>query len=590
MRHTATLTRLSHILIFLLALSASLAVAQDVVGTLPQPEQQKPTAQDGQSTEATLREKAFQLLESLADQINTLQSAENRARMGSNIAESLWDHDQKRARTLFALVEDDIKAGLQNREGDDPGEVQTFMVFLRLREITVERIAKHDAELALAFLKATKLSSDKPLPYGIAESERALELRLAKGIANDNPDQALKLGRESLALGLSDDLLSLLRQLNRKHRDQGVILYKETVLKLRNANLVRDWNLNYVAVRLADSLTPPLADDSTFRDLINILIASALANGCGNEVSLQDVNASLCWQLASLISHMEKIDPLRAAQLKRWAPGDPESWPLREANYELRDLNQNGTVDEILALVPKYPQMEDEIYWQALMKAQTSGDVERARKIANDYHGHPEQRRRMMAQIDGDQMRASMNDEKLGDIQRRLSTIPRLQDRARFLLSVVNEVGAKDRTAALNLINQASGIVDSMKPGKEQSKAQMGIAMMYCLEKSDQGLAIMESMIPKLNDLVAAAAKLDGYDNHYLRDGEWNMTGEGGIGDLLTALAKNAEYFAWCDFDRAVNLAAQFERPEIRLMAQLKLAQGILAGPPKRLLVNAQLR
>jgi hypothetical protein len=35
-------------------------------------------------------------------------------------------------------------------------------------------------------------------------------------------------------------------------------------------------------------------------------------------------------------------------------------------------------------------------------------------------------------------------------------------------------------------------------------------------------------------------------------------------------------------FDRAVSLAAQFERTEIRMMAQLKLAQGILAGPPKR--------
>jgi hypothetical protein len=54
-------------------------------------------------------------------------------------------------------------------------------------------------------------------------------------------------------------------------------------------------------------------------------------------------------------------------------------------------------------------------------------------------------------------------------------------------------------------------------------------------------------------------------------------------GALLTFLSQNAGYFAWCDFDRAVSLAAQFERPEIRLMAQLKLAQAILAGPPKRL-------
>jgi hypothetical protein len=79
--------------------------------------------------------------------------------------------------------------------------------------------------------------------------------------------------------------------------------------------------------------------------------------------------------------------------------------------------------------------------------------------------------------------------------------------------------------------------------------------------------------MPKLNELVDAAAKLDGYENHYLRDGEWNMTGEGTTGAALNGLASEATYFAWCDFDRAVGLAGQFARPEIRLMAQLKLAQ-----------------
>jgi hypothetical protein len=544
------------------------------------------TAENAQTTEAPLREKAFNLLESLAGQINTLQSAENRARLGSNIAESLWNHDEKRARTLLVSVEDDIQAGLQNQESDDPRDVRTRMVFLRLRVDTVERIAKHDAELALAFLKATKLSSETPAPYGVDESERALELRLAKQIAADNPDLALKLGRQALARGFSEDLLSFLRQLHRKHREQALILYNEIVVKLRNANLARHWDARYFAQSLAHSFTPPAVDDSTFRDLINMFITSALANGCGNKMSSQDGRAEFCRQIASLVPQMEKIDPLRAAPLKHWAPEDQESAPLRQAFDELRDLTQNGTVDEILALAAKYPQMEGEVYWQAMMKAAAAGDVERARKIATDYSGDPERRRYMLAQLDRDQIWASMNDEKLAEVQRTLSTIPRIQERVGFLLNVANRIGANDRTAALKLLNQASGIVDTMKPGQEQTEAQMGLAMMYCLEKSDRGFAIIESMVPKLNDLVAAAAKLDGYDNRYLRDGEWNMTGEGGIGNLLTRLAQNAGYFAWCDFDRAVSLAAQFERPEIRLMAQLKLAQGILAGPPKRLLMD----
>jgi len=57
------------------------------------------------------------------------------------------------------------------------------------------------------------------------------------------------------------------------------------------------------------------------------------------------------------------------------------------------------------------------------------------------------------------------------------------------------------------------------------------------------------------------------------------MSGEGNIGGLLTNLAQSAGYFAWSDFDRSVNLAGQFERLELRLMAQLKIEQAIMAGP-----------
>lgn len=93
----------------------------------------------------------------------------------------------------------------------------------------------------------------------------------------------------------------------------------------------------------------------------------------------------------------------------------------------------------------------------------------------------------------------------------------------------------------------------------------------------------MESVVPKLNELVDISIKLDGYDTNYLRDGEWNMSAGGATGEILTRLSNQAGRFAWCDFDRAVNLASQFERPEIRLMAHLKLAQSILEGPPKRI-------
>jgi hypothetical protein len=96
-----------------LALSAALLLCFQL--TLAQQTTSTTTDKDTDAArkETELRDKAYDLLSSLADQIGTLQSAENRARMGSNIAGSLWPHDEERARVLFKLVQDDIVLGLR---------------------------------------------------------------------------------------------------------------------------------------------------------------------------------------------------------------------------------------------------------------------------------------------------------------------------------------------------------------------------------------------------------------------------------------------------------------------------------------------
>src|ERR1043165_2935479 len=150
-----------------------------------------------------LRQKAFDLLASLAGQISILQSPENRARLGANFADSLWEHDERRARTLLISVQDDLNAGMQNQpSGDERADEQRRMVFLQLRINTIERIAKHDGDFALAFFKATEQpdleTKDKENAYHL---ERALELRLAQQVAANSPEVALKLAERSMENG-----------------------------------------------------------------------------------------------------------------------------------------------------------------------------------------------------------------------------------------------------------------------------------------------------------------------------------------------------------------------------------------------------
>ena len=570
------------ILTVLLLLSPTLVFAQE----------RKPA--EDKSGEKVLKEKAYDLLDSLATQISTLQSVENRARIGSNIAASIWTHDEKRARALFIAVGEDIKLGLQQPPDPNPLSEQTSsMVFLHLRENTIDRIAKFDPEFAFDFLVSTEPTFGENTPYPVIEKDKALAVRLAKQIIVTNPDLSLKVGRKALAQGFTENLLSLLRQLLRRNSQNGSILYRETIQKLReqkftpNVTNPRDWQLFNFTFALAD-LKPPLVDELAYKDFMNMLLSAALANKCDKADPEGDISF-FCSQIGTLVAQMEKVDPRRAGKLKHIESEEQDRPWGPEVYNELEDLAQARDYDGIFDLAKTYPGLKDTMYWCAFQVAQSSGDLERARKIANDYTDDAEVQQRMLSQLEPNKGESTPDERKLEEIQTEVDKITDRNERLAALIELSIKIGARDRVTALKLYDQISEQLQESKNPNERIQGQAFIAMLYCMEKSDRGFAMMESLMPKLNELIDSAVKLDGFDTNYMRDGEWNMSANGSLGRFLTELSQNSGYFAWCDFDRAVNLAAQFERTEIRMMAQLKLAQSILSGPPKRYPVRSYL-
>jgi len=533
---------------------------------------------------AERRQKAVELLESLATQVASLQSAENRARIGANIAESLWKHNENRARALFTSIEDDINLGFLDRDPRDPEEGLTVRVFLKLRADTVQRIAKYDPEFALSFLTATEPQSEK-ITQMFAGEQHSLEIALAKQIAATSPDIALKLGRQSLARGFSNDLLPVLRQLNRKNKDKGVTLYKEVVQKLRDTDLSEDWDASEFARTLVQSMAPPDADETAYRELVNSLLTAALKAGCGKTPKDEDEGETFCDQIGPLVPMMEKVDPIRARKLKNLIPENfDESWgPLALAYADLEEVAADGSIDDILALAKKYPRIDVSVYSTAMMKAYESGDIERAKKIANSYTGDDENRQMLTAQMKSvEALSEATIDEALDANKKSLEQLGIHANKTYILMGAADRIGSNNKSLSLKLLNEALDLVETLKSPSEKIRVRLNLASLYCAQGSDRGLEIVQSQIPKLNELIDAAVKLDGFDTGYLRDGEWNMSANGEIGSLLTTMSENAGSFATCDFDRAVNMAGQFERNEIRIMAQVKLAQTVLIAQPAR--------
>jgi predicted DNA-binding protein YlxM (UPF0122 family) len=527
---------------------------------------------------AALREKSFKLLESIATELNTLQSPENRARMASNLIESLWKHDEERARAMMRLVQEDINNELRSLE-PRPMDDNTVRVFLRLRTDTVDRIAKNDPEAALEFFTATAVDGEK-LPPDVAENDQAVRLRLAKQVAANNPEMALKVGRQSLERGYSRDIISLIARLNRKHRSEAQTLYKDAVEKLRGGDVDNDWRAREFAQSLVQEFVPPDADEATYREFVGFLLARALELGCGKKMSDEDERTDFCGWVANSLKQAEKFDP-RIARLSQWKNEGYDSSPLSLIYEELNELYAQGDWNQIQEIAAKYPETRSFVYVRSLEAARKAGDYEKALKLMDSLPGDPEEKQRMREYLEREQSRDNL-DAKLEMIQKELEGARDNLTRSYLLIAQANLMGEKNRDAGLKLLNQANDFINTLKPGKDQTRLRIVLAMIYCYEKSDRGFAIMESLVPKLNELVDIAVKLDGYDTNYLRNGEWNMSANGAIGEILTEMSQQAAFFAWSDFDRAVSLASQFERPEIRLMAHLKLAQSILNGPPNR--------
>lgn len=525
-------------------------------------------------TDEALRQKAYKVLESLAEQIGSLQSGENRARMGSNIAMSLWPHNKAKARQLFDTVTKEIKAGLAE-DDSDPERSLAKPNFLKLREDTALRIGMFDPQWALQFLKG-----GKPVDVYIRDEDQdKLNLRLAIVFARNNPDLAVKLGRESVQHAVVSEIqLQLIYELNKKSREHASALFAEMVKVVPYRSIRSAMEHEQFYIMLARLVEPSLGSDPAFRDLMNYFTDLALEAGCGKKNYVD--NDGFCYRLGLVVPFMEKVDPKRVAPLKHLGrkAGWPYEWSPELTQYG--DVYENGTVEDLLAMIPKFPDYREAGQIFVIRKILESGDFERARKFANEFEWKDASTRPFVEKLIADAQQI-VNEDTSGEILR-IASISRDQDAFNDLFRNATEIGARNPQTTLKLLDRASELWDKVPPDTRQLQYQIGIAVRYCQIKSDRCFTRMEPVIRKLNELVSAATKLNDFDNRYLRNGEWNMTAAGGVGSLLTMLAQNAVYFALCDFDRAMAMTSQFERREIRMMAQLKLAQGVLVGPPKK--------
>jgi len=448
----------------------------------------------------------------------------------------------------------------------------------------IMRIAAHDAELAITALRQTRLQIDNnTMSRGgwNAESEAGLEMNVAAIIVGKDPAAAAKLARNSLARGASWNVISFLPQLYQKDQKAGQDLFKDIVTKIKGDNMTRNPELANNAWNLLNTFQPPQADEDTFRDLLTTVLGYVL-NGSRQTQTGMSMAQNFYHQLDRIAPLVEKYVPSRTPELRDWSQAVEKTLDPQVKMYQdLNKVSRNGTVDEMLALAATYPpEFRSLLYQNAAWKAITNGDTVRAREIA-EMISDPIQRRQVIDQLDNQTARVAEGNNKIIEARRLVDKTKNINQKIDIIVRTATTVAAEgDKKSALDLLNEAKNILAAAPQSAGQLTGQVRVAQAYLKIDPDQCFAMLQPLIVKLNELVAAAAVLDGIDFQYLKDGEWVMPGVNNLGGVITSLDLTLAALGQTDFDRARGLADQVERPEMRVLIEIDLAQTALGGKP----------
>jgi len=544
--------------------------------------------------------KALALIDEALAEARAFKSVTNRATMLAQTADLLWAYDEPRARTLFAEAIESVRKQTNpadsDREAVRYGYRGDYDPNAALRQRILQMIARRDPQLALDLLPNAPARGANPLYEG---NEPNTEVALALEVAAKNPQKALELAERSLAKGVSPRLLELLPRLNVKDGERAAKLASAIAGKLVSSDFNEDPQARHMTLTLLRLATqeqkgattsaanttskPPLLSEAATRELVEAVVASALDKGSGGQSLME---------LEPMMPMIEKYVPTRAALLRRKLTainqkivelnrltGDAEAGYNADYN-EGESPDARGTLDETIADAAKTStDMQPWAYMQAAQRAIAEKDFERARKIIKDHIPDANMRDGLNAQITQQLSEVALSEGKIAEVRGMLPQMRTDEERA-FMLArlAIRATGDGDRKLAHALLDEAREMMHGQAENYARLNTQIWVARAYLLVEPERGFEMFETAIRRLNELAAAAAVLDGFMQQGKSfDGDEMLLQSGAImGNVLRSFEEAFSSLARSDFDRAKAAIALIQRPEIRVAAHLRLAEGIL--------------
>jgi hypothetical protein len=636
-----TLVRLTAFIIGLSILSAATVInAQDSTSQL--------TPANAQTDEEKLKEheafekKATALLEQVVGAVQLLKLPENRIRVQTAAGDLLWKHNEQRARSMFSLAADGVAEMMRSTDEN----LQRSAA--QLRQEVVLTAAQHDAALAYQLLATTRSltpTSDTGNDFRRRSPDISLEENLLARVAAIDPKLAAQKVEEALVKGqYPNTLAQVLAGLESQDKEAATKLTAKVVGKLQSENMLANVQAQMLALNLlragprlgqnasnATSSGPAVANqpvvnitgvlaESSFQDLLNTVVDAALRatpqttntqrggnnpRGRGNfggaqpggqsqltDGQIEQQNARrLLAGLQGLLPQIDQYLPSRANAVRNKMSEIGRGNNPRLAFGQMNSLMQQGTADSLLAAAPAAPpQLQSRLYQQAAQKALDEGDVDRARRIAND-HLDATTRDRVLQKVDFQMIAKKVEAENMDELRQTLGNLRSDDERIDLLLQLAAQAqwaapeqkpalaAPGDPKLALKFLGEAQRLTNRRATSYQQFEQQLRVADAFASLDPARSFEVLDPGIAQLNELLSAAALLSGFEVEIFKDGELLLGGGSGLGEMVSRYGQQLATLAKSDFARAESSANKFQLAEPRIFAQLAIVRNVLGVP-----------
>jgi hypothetical protein len=296
---------------------------------------------------------------------------------------------------------------------------------------------------------------------------------------------------------------------------------------------------------------------------------------------VQQNNArNLLRNMQGMLSQVDQFLPERSQAVRQKLTDMGMSNPTADFANQMRNFMTTGDSESLAAAASNAPgPVQSALYRQAAERAISEGNIDRAQQIATD-HLDEKGRASIMQAIDFKKLTTNVSNDKLTEIREKLAALPSDADRIKYLADLASATQKDNPKLALKFAEDARTLVAKRASDYRDMENQLRVAELFATIDPKRSFDVLEPGISQLNEMLAAAQVLNGFEVEVYREGELPLQGGSELGSMISRYGQELASLAKLDFERAQMTAERFQFAEPRLMAKLAIAQGAFGVRP----------